>query len=178
MWRPLQSTAGYQRHWGCSRPVSPKALEARSNVAERRKRPSTETLRAPERQRLYEQLAARLLDYVEITGLTEGDRLPSERDLAQALHVSRASVRQATVALEVRGTLEVRHGDGIYLRARSSSADNVGVLGDVVKALEKPPSVPPANAKQLPRSPAAAFARFPWRRHRRQEDPAGLPPGI
>jgi GntR family transcriptional repressor for pyruvate dehydrogenase complex len=58
-----------------------------------------------------------LLDYVEITGLAVGDRLPSERDLAEALQVSRASVRQATVALEVRGTLEVRHGDGIYLRS-------------------------------------------------------------
>lgn len=80
-------------------------------------RPSTEALRAPDRRRLYEQLAARLLDYVEVTGLQVGDRLPSERDLAAALQVSRASVRQATVALEVRGTLEVRHGDGIYLRS-------------------------------------------------------------
>jgi GntR family transcriptional repressor for pyruvate dehydrogenase complex len=80
-------------------------------------RPSTEALRAPDRRRLYEQLAARLLDYIEVTGLGIGDRLPSERDLAQALQVSRASVRQATVALEVRGTLEVRHGDGIYLRS-------------------------------------------------------------
>jgi GntR family transcriptional regulator, transcriptional repressor for pyruvate dehydrogenase complex len=80
-------------------------------------RPSTEALRAPDRRRLYEQLAARLLDYVEVTGLRVGDRLPSERDLAEALKVSRASVRQATVALEVRGTLEVRHGDGIYLRS-------------------------------------------------------------
>ena len=76
-------------------------------------RPSTEALRAPDRRRLYEQLAAKLLDYVEVTGLRVGDRLPSERDLAEALRVSRASVRQATVALEVRGTLEVRHGDGI-----------------------------------------------------------------
>jgi GntR family transcriptional repressor for pyruvate dehydrogenase complex len=58
-----------------------------------------------------------LLDYVEVTGLRVGDRLPSERDLAAALQVSRASVRQATIALEVRGTLEVRHGDGIYLRS-------------------------------------------------------------
>ena len=84
-------------------------------VNQRAIRPSTEALRAPDRRRLYEQLAARLLDYIEITGLGVGDRLPSERDLAQALKVSRASVRQATVALEVRGTLEVRHGDGIYL---------------------------------------------------------------
>src|SRR5271169_2302646 len=80
-------------------------------------RPSTESLRAPDRSRLYEQLAARLLDFIEVTGLGVGGRLPSERDLAQALQVSRASVRQATVALEVRGTLEVRHGDGIYLRS-------------------------------------------------------------
>jgi GntR family transcriptional repressor for pyruvate dehydrogenase complex len=84
---------------------------------QRASRPSTQALRAPDRSRLYEQLATRLLDYVEVTGLAVGDRLPSERDLAQALQVSRASVRQATVALEVRGTLEVRHGDGIYLRS-------------------------------------------------------------
>lgn len=97
-------------------------------MADQRKRPSTETLRAPDRQRLYEQLVARLLDYVEISGLSVGDRLPSERDLAQALQVSRASVRQATVALEVRGTLEVRHGDGIYLRALPSGDDDLGEL--------------------------------------------------
>ena len=85
--------------------------------SQRAARPSTEALRAPDRRRLYEQLAAKLLDYVEVTGLRVGDRLPSERDLAEALRVSRASVRQATVALEVRGTLEVRHGDGIYLKS-------------------------------------------------------------
>src|SRR5215469_2144321 len=117
-----------KRYWRCSGRVPPSAIGARANVADRRKRPSTETLRAPDRQRLYEQLAARLLDYVEITGLSVGDRLPSERDLAQALQVSRASVRQATVALEVRGTLEVRHGDGIYLRARPSGNDDLGEL--------------------------------------------------
>ena len=86
-------------------------------ASQRASRPSTEALRAPDRSRLYEQLAARLLDYVEVTGLRVGGRLPSERDLAAALKVSRASVRQATIALEVRGTLEVRHGDGIYLRS-------------------------------------------------------------
>jgi GntR family transcriptional repressor for pyruvate dehydrogenase complex len=86
-------------------------------ASQRASRPSTEALRAPDRRRLYEQLAARLLDYVEVTGLRVGGRLPSERDLAEALKVSRASVRQATIALEVRGTLEVRHGDGIYLKS-------------------------------------------------------------
>src|SRR6202047_36746 len=91
----------------------------------RASRPSTESRRAPDRRRLYEQLAARLLDYVEVTGLGVGDRLPSERDLAEALQVSRASVRQATVALEVRGTLEVRHGDGIYLKSLPSDSGHL-----------------------------------------------------
>src|SRR5260370_18677035 len=86
-------------------------------ASRRASRPSTEAIRAPDRSRIYEQLAARRLDYVEVTGLRVGGRLPSERDLAEALHVSRASVRQATIALEVRGTLEVRQRNGIYLRS-------------------------------------------------------------
>jgi GntR family transcriptional repressor for pyruvate dehydrogenase complex len=109
-------------------------------------------LRAPDRQRLYEQLAARLLDYVEITGLSVGDRLPSERDLAQALHVSRASVRQATVALEVRGTLEVRHGDGIYLRARPSGHD----LGELTRRRLRLPDV--LDAREALETHLAALA--------------------
>src|SRR4029077_15881800 len=59
------------------------------------------------------------------TGLRVGGRLPSERDLAEALKVSRASGRQATIALEVRGTLEVRHGDGIYLKSLPNESGHV-----------------------------------------------------
>jgi len=101
-------------------------------------RPSTDSLRAPDRRRLYEQLADRLLDYVEVTGLAVGDRLPSERELADALQVSRASVRQATVALEVRGTLEVRHGDGIYLR---SMPDDPGRLMELMTRRHRLPEI-------------------------------------
>src|SRR5215469_17951657 len=121
-------------------------------VNQRRTRPSTEALRAPDRRRLYEQLAARLLDYVEITGLSVGDRLPSERDLARALQVSRASVRQATVALEVRGTLEVRHGDGIYLRARPSGHD----LGELMRRRLQLPDV--LDAREALETQLAALA--------------------
>jgi GntR family transcriptional regulator, transcriptional repressor for pyruvate dehydrogenase complex len=57
----------------------------------------------------------RLREYVTSAGLHTGDRLPAERDLADRLGVSRTSVRQAIVALEVQGLIEVRHGDGTYL---------------------------------------------------------------
>jgi GntR family transcriptional repressor for pyruvate dehydrogenase complex len=54
--------------------------------------------------------------------LAAGDRLPSERELAQRLGVSRTSVRQAMTTLRSIGLIEVRHGDGAYL---IRSADEV-----------------------------------------------------
>lgn len=100
-------------------------------------------LRAPERRRLYEQLAQQLITYMQLSGLGPGDRLPSERDLAADLQVSRASLRQATVALEVQGYLEVRHGGGIYVRSIDAAPDRVrellnrrGRLPEVLEARE------------------------------------------
>ncbi|MGH2916263.1 MAG: FadR/GntR family transcriptional regulator [Solirubrobacteraceae bacterium] len=83
----------------------------------RRKATDVSSLRAPEGRRLYEQIERLLAEYVRETGLQPGDRLPSERALASALKVSRVSLRQATVSLEVQGLLEVRHGGGIYVRS-------------------------------------------------------------
>jgi GntR family transcriptional regulator, transcriptional repressor for pyruvate dehydrogenase complex len=123
---------------------------------QRASRPSTQALRAPDRSRLYEQLAARLLDYVEVTGLVVGDRLPSERDLAGALQVSRASVRQATVALEVRGTLEVRHGDGIYLR---SLPNDSGHLMELMTQRHRLPAILEAREALETQLSALAAAR-------------------
>ncbi|MEJ8282236.1 FadR/GntR family transcriptional regulator [Pseudonocardia spirodelae] len=68
------------------------------------------------RPRLYEQLVERLLDHMIEKRLGAGDRLPAERELATQLGVSRASVVQALVALEVQGVIDVRHGDGAVIR--------------------------------------------------------------
>jgi len=75
----------------------------------------SESLRPLARPRLYEQVVERLREYVRAEGLKTGDRLPPERDLADRLGVSRTSIRQAIVALEVQGLVEVRHGGGTYL---------------------------------------------------------------
>lgn len=69
------------------------------------------------RPRLYEAVERELVRYVRRAGMVPGDRLPSERELAERLGISRVTLRQATVSLEVQGILEVRHGGGIYLRA-------------------------------------------------------------
>jgi GntR family transcriptional regulator, transcriptional repressor for pyruvate dehydrogenase complex len=75
----------------------------------------TDPLRPMARTRLYEQVLDRLREYVAQEKLTVGDRLPPERELAQRLGVSRASVKQAIVVLEVQGYVAARHGGGTYL---------------------------------------------------------------
>src|SRR6059058_986041 len=67
------------------------------------------------RPRLYEQLVKQLLDYIEAEQLAPGDLLPAERDLAERLGVSRATLVQALVALEVLGVIDVQHGTGAVL---------------------------------------------------------------
>jgi GntR family transcriptional repressor for pyruvate dehydrogenase complex len=85
----------------------------------------SDALRPMTRPRLYEQVLDRLRSYVTEAGLNAGDRLPPERELAQRLGVSRASVKQAIVVLEVQGLVEVRHGGGTYLVRDSLDAEPV-----------------------------------------------------
>lgn len=67
------------------------------------------------RSPLYEQVAERLREFIDAQQLKPGDRLMSERELAERLGVSRTSVRQALTALRVLGLVEIRHGEGVYL---------------------------------------------------------------
>jgi DNA-binding FadR family transcriptional regulator len=68
-----------------------------------------------ENQRLYRQVAAQLSALMATGEFPEGSRLPSERDLAEQLGVSRPSVREGLIALEVQGKVEVRVGAGIFV---------------------------------------------------------------
>ncbi|WP_408033379.1 FadR/GntR family transcriptional regulator [Tersicoccus phoenicis] len=79
-----------------------------------RKTPTQQISRVA-RPRLYEQLVEQLMDYVESAELGPGDTLPAERDLAERLGVSRATLAQALVALEVLGVIDVQHGTGAVL---------------------------------------------------------------
>jgi DNA-binding FadR family transcriptional regulator len=81
-------------------------------------------LQIVEPQRLYRQIADQLRRAVAAGEFAVGSRLPAERDLARQLGVSRPSLREALIALEVEGVIEVRLGSGIYVlkqkRRRSS----------------------------------------------------------
>ncbi|WP_133651109.1 FadR/GntR family transcriptional regulator [Paraburkholderia flava] len=68
-----------------------------------------------ETRRLYLQIADKLRALIEQQGFAPSGRLPSERELAQTLGVSRPSVREALVALELEGRVEIRMGSGVYV---------------------------------------------------------------
>ena len=73
-----------------------------------------------EPRRLYRQIAAQIRGLIKSGEFPAGSRLPPERDLARQLGVSRPSVREALIALEVEGMVEVRIGSGIYVLASTA----------------------------------------------------------
>ena len=74
-------------------------------------------------RRLYRQIADQLRGLIRAGEFAVGARLPPERDLAAQLGVSRPSVREALIALEVEGWVEVRMGSGIYVLANETAAN-------------------------------------------------------
>jgi GntR family transcriptional repressor for pyruvate dehydrogenase complex len=70
-----------------------------------------------ESRRLYQQIADRIRELIDRGGFEPGTRLPPERDLALQLGVSRPSLREAMIALDVEGRVEVRSGSGVYVSA-------------------------------------------------------------
>ncbi|WPB57319.1 FadR/GntR family transcriptional regulator [Xylophilus sp. GOD-11R] len=65
--------------------------------------------------RLYRMIAAQIGGKIQAGHFLPGSRLPSERDLAEQLKVSRTSVREALIALELEGLVEVRVGAGVFV---------------------------------------------------------------
>lgn len=66
-------------------------------------------------RKLYEQVAESIADAIACGGYPPGLRLPPERELAEEFAVSRPTIREAILALQLRGLLEARQGSGIYV---------------------------------------------------------------
>ena len=66
------------------------------------------------------EVAGRILSQLSSGQLSPGSRLPSERRLAEALKVSRSTVREAIAALDLLGVIETRQGAGSYIKGEAS----------------------------------------------------------
>ena len=83
-------------------------------------------LQAVEPRRLYRQIADQIAQLIASGEFRPGERLPAERELASSLGVSRASVREAIISLEMGGLVEVRVGTGIFVTAPLAQGTTAG----------------------------------------------------
>jgi GntR family uxuAB operon transcriptional repressor len=86
-------------------------------------------LQAVEPRRLYRQIADQIAQLIASGEYLPGARLPAERELATSLGVSRASVREAIISLEMGGLVEVRVGSGIFVTVPAALAAAAGDAG-------------------------------------------------
>lgn len=84
--------------------------------------------------RLYRVVADRIRRIIRQASIPAGARLPSERAMSAQLDVSRQSIREALIELELRGEIEVRNGSGAYVTA--SAAAEARVAGPIPRPFE------------------------------------------
>src|SRR5262245_3753210 len=85
--------------------------------------------RVRESGRVSERIVRQIEHQLDNGSLRPGDQLPTERDLAQRVGASRASVREAYRILQARGRLEIRHGVGVFVAVSATLAG----LGDSLR---------------------------------------------
>ena len=83
----------------------------------------------PAEPRMYRVVAERIQELIREQQMEPGARLPSERELAASLRVSRASLREGLIALELGGVVEVRGGSGVYVSEHPASPADVPEAG-------------------------------------------------
>lgn len=81
-----------------------------------------------ERLKLYQRVALEIERGIREGVHQPGSRLPPERDLAEQFSVSRPTIREAIIALEIRQLVEVRHGSGVYVVVAPPNVDAAAEL--------------------------------------------------
>lgn len=76
-----------------------------------------------QRERLYHRVVEQILQSIRAGDYRPGSRLPSERELAEKYQVSRVTIREATIALEAKGAIEIRAGSGSFVLEMSSASE-------------------------------------------------------
>jgi len=119
---------------------------------------SIEALRPLERSRLYIHVGERLGELVRESGMAPGDQFPPERELSHRLRVSRTSVRQSFVVLQALGFVDVRHGEGVFLRRTRGFGESL------TKLLERRRRLPDVlEAREALEVKLAELAAANWR---------------
>jgi DNA-binding FadR family transcriptional regulator len=100
-------------------------------------------------KRLFQSVAARISALIDEGAYPPGTRLPGERELAEKLGVSRVTIREAEIALQAVGRLEIKTGSGVYVSEKPPAQH---------AALPKASAFEVTEARLLVESEAAALA--------------------
>jgi GntR family transcriptional repressor for pyruvate dehydrogenase complex len=84
-------------------------------------------------KKISEEIVSQVKQLIAKGELKPGDRIPSERELATMLGVSRPSVREAIMVLEAMGFVESRQGGGTYVKALTEAS----IMNPLAKLVEK-----------------------------------------
>jgi len=107
--------------------ITAKSLQSGSKARQRNRSTqavSRKAFRAVRKTRVSQDIIEQVRDLFTSGRLKPGDRLPSERELSQALSVSRSSVREAVRAMESLGLIEARAGEGTFVASPSGSRES------------------------------------------------------
>lgn len=85
-------------------------------------------------KKIYIEVIEQIKEMLARGDLKPGDQLPSEREFAELLGISRVSLRQALTVLETLGIVEIRHGEGTFV---SSNPDGFGNLNIYLSKISK-----------------------------------------
>ncbi len=107
-------------------------------------------------KKIYEEIVEQLKEMISTGELKPGDKLPSEREMSESLGVSRASVREALTALEAIGILDIRPGEGTFVR-QTSMAETFWPLF-LVLAVERNPRSQLMEVRRVLETESAALA--------------------
>jgi GntR family transcriptional repressor for pyruvate dehydrogenase complex len=80
------------------------------------------TLSPISRSKLAADVAEQLLGQIRSKELAPGTRMPSERELMAALGVGRSTIREAMNGLAMLGVVDIRHGQGVFVRNSDAAA--------------------------------------------------------
>ncbi|MEM5015941.1 GntR family transcriptional regulator [Metabacillus indicus] len=81
--------------------------------------------------KVYIEILREIRSIIKEDGLAAGDKIPSERELAERLQAGRSSVREALRALELLGIIETRRGEGTFIKDFRDN-DLVEILGTFI----------------------------------------------
>lgn len=102
-------------------------------------------------KRLYQSIARQIAEMIDEGALPPGSRLPGERELAEKFEVSRVTIREAEIALQAIGRLEIKTGSGVYVSEREPQSE---------EALPNVSAFEVTEARMLIESEAAALAAY------------------